>query len=551
MGVPGLFIWLVKKYKHIIKVKLDSLIDVLYLDANCLIHPITQKVLQENKEWTDKNALEQLMLDEIILYIELLIEYVGPRSMVYIAVDGVAPCAKIKHQRSRRFKSIKYMNQVNSIKRKYGQTIDNKWSNASITPGTEFMEKITNCLNNYVLDKPNIIFSSAKVVGEGEHKILQHINTNVTDEKIVIYGLDADLIYLALSSQKRNISLLREVQHLNNKNKNDEYNIPVEKFNYLCIDTLRSKLIDELTDKIDNDFILDNDSLVKDFIFIGYFMGNDFLPHVPSIEIMRKGLDILLSAYVTVMCDPRINKYFFINDNINTQFLQSFMYTLAKQENDYFYEKYNNPVKKYYNKDLIDKMDPLDKELDKLNNLRFHIHDPIKLGSDYPNLWKDRYYNINFGEMENIDDICKSFLDGLYWTSNYYFKSCCSWSWYYPYNHAPMMSDLFVYLNENIDYFTNIKLNKDSPLCPFEQLLAVLPPACAYLLPKSIQYLMLKKDSPLIDLYPHKFEEDLVNKQMLWQGIPLLPKLDIYRIKKHVSYKGLKEELIRNQIIEN
>jgi 5'-3' exonuclease len=46
------------------------------------------------------------MIKAVILYIEELINYVKPSGLVYIAIDGVAPMAKIKHQRMRRFKSI-------------------------------------------------------------------------------------------------------------------------------------------------------------------------------------------------------------------------------------------------------------------------------------------------------------------------------------------------------------------------------------------------------------------------------------------------------------
>ena len=39
---------------------------------------------------------------------------------------------------------------------------------------------------------------------------------------------------------------------------------------------------------IDSDFNvswLDKEKIIRDFIFICYFLGNDFLPHIPSIDI--------------------------------------------------------------------------------------------------------------------------------------------------------------------------------------------------------------------------------------------------------------------------
>ena len=48
MGVPGLFLWLIKKYNNNnIVVNKESIneVDSLFLDTNCLLHPQCFKVL--------------------------------------------------------------------------------------------------------------------------------------------------------------------------------------------------------------------------------------------------------------------------------------------------------------------------------------------------------------------------------------------------------------------------------------------------------------------------------------------------------------------------
>lgn len=643
MGVPGFFIWLIKKYKNIIQYKLDDdiNIDILFLDLNCLIHPQSQKALKKYLNWKDKDFIEEKMLDEMETYLDHLIFTVSPKKMVYLAVDGVAPCAKITQQRMRRFKGIKYRNQLNSLKRKHKIPLGKKWDNASITPGTEFMQKITSRLLKIIkYDKYKnikIILSTGNTPGEGEHKILQHINGLTDNNNIVIYGLDADLIFLGLASQKNNVYLLREVQHfgksaikddsllesvikanktendsdselscndssddnisdislsdnLNNKNKKHKVNKikkdfidqDFEELNYLSIDLLRERLYDEILSKI-NKIKPKKENIVNDFIFISYFMGNDFLPHIPSIDIKKKGLDILLECYYNTIGllnvddnkyislleknSKKINSYYSKNIihfldihnrkekkyiKINIVFLKMFLKKLSEREDEFFIQEYKKPKRKRFcfSTDLyeIDKF--------KLDNLQFKINDPIMLGKDSSELWKKRYYKHYFftNEEQEIDNICKEFLNGLLWVSKYYLDKCCSWNWYYPFNNAPMISDIYNFIERNDNYYIDNKIFKGDvgkPLDPFIQLLSVLHPSCNYLLPKNLRYLMLNKKSKIIDLYPHRFNEDLIGKSLLWKCTPKLPKLDIDRIKKNVSYKYISEKEMERNIIKD
>ena len=97
MGVPGFFVSLYSKYanKNFVFSKLNSsdeninCINELFLDANCLIHPVCFKVFNENQLLliTNPTKLEEKMIKEIIIYIEKIINYVNPNSLVYIAID--------------------------------------------------------------------------------------------------------------------------------------------------------------------------------------------------------------------------------------------------------------------------------------------------------------------------------------------------------------------------------------------------------------------------------------------------------------------------------
>ena len=153
-----------------------------------------------------------MMINETIKYMDFLITLADPKKVIFIAVDGVAPLAKVNQQRRRRFKAVKENAMKSEIKLRYGKKENNCWSNTSISTGTRFMEKLhQTIINHFTKHKysQRIIYSSYHTPGEGEHKILEHIRKNDFDTQ-VIYGLDADLILLSLASQKKNIYLLRE-----------------------------------------------------------------------------------------------------------------------------------------------------------------------------------------------------------------------------------------------------------------------------------------------------------------------------------------------------
>ena len=219
------------------------------------------------------------------------------------------------------------------------------------------MKKLTNRIINYckeLKEKKNIkiIFSTAETPAEGEHKLLQYIRNSNNDYKYVIYGLDADLIFLSLSANKDNIYLMRESNEINKNNK--------EIFNLVEIDMLKKCIIEQINEIMIKEK-LDEENVIKDFIFICYFLGNDFLPHVPSIDIKCfdknniNGLDLLLQAYANTF--DSLNNYIIINENniikYNIEFLQLFFDYLSSFEDDFFKNLYNKD-KKYYKMELND-----------------------------------------------------------------------------------------------------------------------------------------------------------------------------------------------------
>jgi len=624
MGVPGFFLWLMKNYKkegfvfqkeklnltdinQLIKLKekkkvsdeqiqkaiksnefvepllsdINS-IDYFLIDANCLVHPVCFKTVADNPDLKDNEKLEHKMLNNVCEYLDKIINYVNPKKGVYLAIDGVAPVAKIKQQRSRRFKSVADKCLWDNIKNKHNKPIGNYWNNNAVTPGTLFMEKLHIKLLNWAKEsKRPVIYSSCFTPSEGEHKLLQFIRSNQKnklDLSYVIYGLDADLIFLALSTESDKIYLLREANEIN-KNESKEV------LNYVSIKIMRKSIVNTIdkylmeaadgllnADKIDDQTNqeknkiygfdnLDPIRVVNDFIFMCYFLGNDFLPHIPSLDIHQNGIESLIISWAETVNELVLEKNkieYLLNDTkalkgktlskVNTDFLNKFISKLGLQEEGILRENFAKGKKR-----MKCDGDEYEKEVFRIENLQFKIVDPIQLGSDNPDTWRQRYYQHYWGvPKEEIEEFSKKlvthYLIGVKWVTMYYFDTCPSWQWYYPFDHPPFISDISKYLNQaNIN---KMKFELGEPLKPYMQLLAVLPPQSSFLLPPNLSKMMTNPKSSLIYMYPNEFEQDFINKKRYWMAIPKLPPLDIKQIThSYFKYKDelKKEELERNE----
>ena len=103
MGVPYYFLHIIKKYPNIIRKTQNLNIQNLYLDSNSIIYDVYNSINSNDYE-----TLELFINDiyeKVCKKIDDLIKELNPKNKIYITFDGVAPVAKLKHQRTRRFKS--------------------------------------------------------------------------------------------------------------------------------------------------------------------------------------------------------------------------------------------------------------------------------------------------------------------------------------------------------------------------------------------------------------------------------------------------------------
>ena len=134
MGIPSYYTYLIKNYNQLVK-KINDFeknVDHFYLDSNSIIYDSLHEID------VGKN-IEEKIIKSVCLKIDEYIRQVQPRKSVLISFDGVAPVAKLKQQKERRYRS----NMLEEILAEHGKIQKKQiFNRALITPGTPFMKKL-------------------------------------------------------------------------------------------------------------------------------------------------------------------------------------------------------------------------------------------------------------------------------------------------------------------------------------------------------------------------------------------------------------------------
>jgi len=371
-------------------------------------------------------------------------------------------------------------------------------------------------IDNELKQRCRILFRDASIAGEGEHKIINFIKNFKHNEKVthIIYGLDADLIMLSITTGLDNIFLLREKQHFEHKNdKNNKHRQNIgkkntteqkedkmeENFNLLPIRKLKEYYWNQINSEFKYSQYITKQQFMNDFVFLCYFIGNDFLPHLKCINVHKNGVEMMIEKYleqVKILKKPLLNEIHEIN--------QELLLAMFKEIND--------NEEKYIEK----------------NNRKGQDH----IVRYYEHGWKHRYYDYYFYGRYNNNDIhkmCANYCDMLKWTTTYYFKGTNNWSWYYHYDCPPCFSDFYTYLQNND--INKIFIPSDKPYTQNQQLMIILPPQSAGLVPQKFRNLMFGR---LKKWYPRKFELDKVDKHARYMWKPCLPEINDKIIKELV-----------------
>lgn len=516
MGIPSYFSHLVRNHKACVQELDNKTVDNLYLDANSIIYDSLHKMESSDKQFTEEQLIMSVF-NKICDYIKMI----NPTQTCFIAFDGVAPLAKLKQQRNRRYKSFLEKNIYNKI----NDVNKQRWDTCAITPGTPFMYKLNEMLKKAFETKRSnirITLSGSNVPGEGEHKIFEHIRNNADyhkDTNSIIYGLDADLIMLSLNHLhiSENLFLSRETPHFINQI-DDE--LEPDKLYKLNIPELQNAICERL---LHSSKQLKRDNyvhVINDYIFLCFMLGNDFLPHFPSLNIRTNGIDILLDAYKKYISP--IDGYLTNGDVLNWKNIKRILKPLAENERGFIIEEYKH--RNQMESRFLGNKTPeqLERKFLLLPTVERSVEKYI---NPYEQEWQERYYNklfdLDYSE-HNVRDICINYLEGLEWTKTYYHNNCKNWRWCYRYNYPPLLEDLIKYIPIFSTEF--VKSATKNPIAPITQLSYVLPYDSLYMLPNDKRQILMDN---LSHLYKKNLRVQWSFCKYFWESHIVFPDINI------------------------
>lgn len=535
MGVPTYFRVITEAYPDILRFSPPGGCGVYYMDFNGCIHTAARQVL-DGSENIDE-GMERKIMEAIWEYFEQCVARANPSQMVSICIDGVAPVAKMIQQRKRRFMSI--------FRHRLAGTSPT-WDTNAISPGTPFMMRLQAFLQSRIrgFTRLRIHASMADEPGEGEHKLFAHMATLPADTRVFVYGLDADLIMLSLLSHRKGIFLMREPTH--------PYSPAAceDGFMYLDIDALRGGILRQMKQQyhwhvpdeaMSDPFSSEANALLEAYLVLCFLMGNDFLPHLCTVQLKKHGLDRVLRAAKETWDFLGTGPVSIQHKRLCTAFFVHLFQRLSEREDEDMWKLNQEYMRK---KPFADAKDPFDgypleaAHKDPLAAAIFHAG-----GAKWRALYYKHLLHARIQDSHTMLDACRQFVFGMQWTYLYYKRLPKPAQWFYPYGYGPTLRDLANYLQSTPSVWEDIRDDKDWTTTgfvhPYVQLLCIMPPESAAILPSCLQPFFKDPAYGCAHLFPTAYQVQTYAKSHLWECHPVLPSIDIPCVTRNLRKKKL------------
>nr|CEL70208.1 TPA: XRN 5'-3' exonuclease N-terminus domain-containing protein, putative [Neospora caninum Liverpool] len=306
---------------------------------------------------------------------------------------------------------------------------------------------------------------------------------------------------------------------------------------------------------------LDPERLIDDFVFLSFFVGNDFLPGLPHLDIFQGGLATLVRTYTAAL--PALGGYLTLKTKINLERLRRLFQILALYEGPHFESHIDSALLQSiaraqaglscgYREDARrdDLLDEAKRRIRPLlanaprappreNGREIDCTDPhavLYYTSKFPlatllgrpetranrdgpsaacpaspsrslfasNLSRSPWA-VPFADFRAR--LALDYVTGLFFLLRYYHTSKPCWSWFFPHEFAPLCSDLARLDPAALARSVALpSVREDFKFSPYAQLLAVLPASSAALLPRVYRH--LPRERELADMFPDGFPVD-------------------------------------------
>ena len=575
----------------------------LSLDMNGIFHQSAQLVYAYGENADRDRARLVATADPKLLEVEYfytiaqrlgeIIFAIKPKLFLTLAVDGVAPLAKISQQRGRRYKSslvdtsktpddrslreressrgaavtgaARALHPVSgegsggpgTISGRAGEVpsfggttprdsplsgevpnpgvslgppVHRVFDPNCITPGTEMMSRLDNYLQRWIATYRD--FLPDRIIYSN------HLVRGEGEHKIFQFmrqgllqtdELGAHVIY-GLDADLVMLSSLSQMKWLY---------LCRENFNdVINIAAFKAGIIEDLSVKGLNP--VDPDVAIQDFVLMLYLIGNDFLPHVTAFHHVGNSIDIMFAIYQDLKLPLTA-----VDGQIQWDHFAKFISALASREPALLHQVASKDYK--YPSTAIDSA-----------TLKTRGPEGTKVDFDYDKFRLAWYRSaiiprtasgieicrlLNLPEIvaSDIHQMCIEYMKGLQWILRYYTQGTHSVSrkYVYRYNHAPLLRDLSLMIQYGVETNTcpivsHIESHISEPtFSPVHQLLAVMPPSSLDLIPAKFQVLV--QGGLLTDLCPSGFIVEMEGVNRDWQGIAILPHLDPNRVIEAVD----------------
>lgn len=551
MGVPQLFQWVAQRCGGAVRAARagEALeCDALYVDFNSVVHQSARPVVeasaraqaQAQAPAPDPAALDDAVIAASLDALDALLGRVRPARLLYVAVDGLPPRAKLHQQRGRR-----YMAAWRREAERGAGAGAARWDSNAVTPGTRFMARLSAALRGWAARAPpglRVEVSPASEPGEGEQKIFCRLRAERA-ERAVVHGLDADLLLMAAASPARRAGLrvLRE---------DDQGRAHV-------VDAAR--LARDLAARMDAqgqgqgrgapvaeaEAHEAEDARVADFVALAALVGNDFVPALPGQTIRGGALDALVRLHAQARLELGLGPRERLSrggpealGGLHPALLARVLQGVAAEEG----AQLARADKRYYERcAAAARVRPDRRELE-----AYPLHVPFPAGTVRPGegaAWRQRYYHHLLGvdDAGGVRDACVAYVAGLAWSLRYLAaQRCCAGGWWYAPTHAPCALDLAHALCDPAlvgavgrELDAAAELPPEALREPAWQLLMVLPPASAGLLPPALRG--VPAHPACEHMYPRSFRVSTYLRERLWECPPLLPPMDVAGLARAVA----------------